>query len=170
MVFDKTGQLTALRSEARQVRPLPFDLRRRQYMQFMLYHMHDKATRHLETDPASALLSMHCNFNDLLKYHYRLQARWWLSDKRLLADLRGWDPSLAELVEAFVASGEVAAKYAAWSAIIEHVARPLGGMQPISENNCACEVCRADLEALGVRVRNTGFGGEEIQFTMRFDV
>lgn len=152
VVFDKTGGLSALRNEAQQARPVPFDPSKRQLLLFMLYHMHDKATRHLGSDPASALLSMHCNFNELLHYHYQLNARWWLSDKRLLPDLRVWDPSLARLIESFVASCDVAAKYAAWSAIVEHVARPLGGMQPIAENNCDCDECRADLAALGPRL------------------
>jgi len=153
IVFDKTGQLTELRDEARRARPLPFDPQQHLFTQFMLYHMHDKATRHLESDPASALLSMHCNFNELLHYHYKFNARWSVSSKRLLADLRQWDPPLALLVEAFVSTCEPAAKYAAWSAIMEHVARPLGGMQPISENNCPCELCAGDLGALGGSVR-----------------
>lgn len=148
MVFDKTGALSALRDEARRVLPQPFDPGQRQFMLFMLYHMHDKATRHLHSDPASALLSMHCNFDELLHYHYKLQGRWWLSSKRLLPDLRIWDPALAQLVQAFVALGAAEQKYAAWSAIVEYVARPLGGMQPISENNCACAVCAGDLGAL----------------------
>jgi predicted nucleotidyltransferase len=148
IVFDKTGELTALREEARQIRPHPFDHSRHQLLQFMVYHMNNKVERHLHSDPASALLSMHVNINELLHFHYQIQARWWISDKRLLADLSGWDPRLRQLLADFVMACDVQTKFIHWSAIIDHVLAPLGGRQPIAENNCACEQCVHDLGVL----------------------
>ena len=80
-----------------------------------------------------------------LKYHYQLQQRWWVSSKRLLADLYNWDTPLVQLIENFVATSDVQIKFADWSAIIDHILAPIGGRQPIAENNCDCEVCRQDL-------------------------
>jgi hypothetical protein len=39
-------------------------------------------------------------------------------------------------------------KHAFWSEIIDHVTKPIGGRQPIAENNCDCDVCKTDLNAL----------------------
>lgn len=75
----------------------------------------------------------------------------------MLADLRNWDPPLARLIEQFIATCEVHEKYIHWSAIIDHILEPLGGRQPIAENNCDCSVCRQDLEMLcsAERLANT---------------
>jgi hypothetical protein len=109
---------------------------------FMFYHGNNKVERNLEADPVTALFVMHVGLNEFLKYHYQLQQRWWVSSKRMLADLRDWDLLLAQLVEQFIATCEVRAKYACWSAIIDHILEPLGGRQPIAENNCNCAVCQ----------------------------
>ncbi len=42
---------------------------------------------------------------------------------RFLPAYRRWDPTLADLVTAFVAVVEPPAKFAAWSAIVDHVLR-----------------------------------------------
>jgi hypothetical protein len=115
---------------------------------FLVYHTNDKAARYVETDPAAALLVMHTSFNDLLKLHYSLQRKWWVSDKWVLADLRSWDPALATLVETFVVTGNASAKFILWSAVVDHIVRPLGGRQPMTGNNCACTTCQADLSMI----------------------
>jgi hypothetical protein len=82
--------------------------------------------------------------------HYRLHQRWWTSNKRLLHDLRAWDAPMAELVERFVTASAPTAKFVAWSAILDRTAAAMGGRQPISENNCACPRCAADLGAFAL--------------------
>src|SRR5579884_1597824 len=114
----------------------------------MFYHGNNKVKRNLRTDPTTALLAMHVGLNDFLKYHYQLQRRWWVSSKRMLADLRSWDPQLAQLVESFVVACNVQTKFQFWSAIIDHILTPLDGRQPIAENNCTCEVCNKDLSMI----------------------
>ncbi len=145
IIFDKTGELAALKARADRARPKPFDEHDRQFIQFMIYHANDKAERHVDGDPLTALLVMHISFADVLRMHYQIQERWWLSDKKLLRDLQRWDPRLAALVEAFISTADVQRKFALWSEVIDYVLLPLGGRQPIAENNCDCEQCRADL-------------------------
>ena len=148
IVFDRTGELRALRDEARRAHPQPVTPADHQLLQFLVYHADDKARRALDEDTATAIFVLETGLLDLLAIHYRLRGRWWLSTKRLLGDLRGWDPALAALVESFVSAGAPPAKFAAWSAIVDHVLRPLGGRRPIAENTCACAVCRQDLARL----------------------
>ncbi|MPY86941.1 MAG: hypothetical protein GEU99_03375 [Luteitalea sp.] len=102
----------------------------------------------LTTDPFGALLVMHTSVSDLVNTHYRIQRRWRLSSKRVLADLRGWHPALAVLVERFVCAADVQPKFAIWTEIIDYVMAPLGGRQPIADMNCGCVVCHHDLAML----------------------
>lgn len=148
LVFDKTGDLATLREWARRAEPRPVAAADHQLLQFLLFHVDDKARRSLDDDPASAALVMHMGLHDLLEIHYRLHGKWQLSSKRLLPDLRTWDRTLATLVEAFVAVAEVGPKFRCWTAMVEHIVAPLGGRQPIAENNCACAVCAEDLARL----------------------
>ncbi len=143
IVFDKTNELEKLQKQARQARPKEILPEEQQFLQFMFFHGDNKVERNLEADPVTALFVMHVGLNEFLKYHYQLQQRWWVSSKRMLADLRGWDLPLAQLVEQFIATCEVPAKFAYWSAIIDHILEPLGGRQPIAENNCNCASMRA---------------------------
>jgi hypothetical protein len=146
VLFDKDGGLTALVEEARRVeRPAvaPSD---HDFLQFLIYHADDKARR--AGDEAAALLAMSEGLTDLLQIHFRLRGRWWVSSKRRLADLRAWDPAMAELVEAFVRTAEVGAKLEIWERIVGRVVEPMGGRKGIEETSCGCEVCRADLAAL----------------------
>lgn len=145
IVFDKTGQLAALRSHAQAARPKPYTARDHQLIQFWFYHMNDKAERFVDSDPDVALLAMHMNINEALDIHYRLRERWRLSSKRVLQDLRQWDAAMAQLLEAFVATADARTKFTVWTDMIEHVLQPLGGRQPIDQNNCDCDVCRNDL-------------------------
>ena len=92
IVFDKTGELTELCELAKTVQPHKMTPGEYQFLQFMFYHGNNKAERNLQSDPVTALLVMHVGLNDFLQFHYRIQGRWWVSSKRLLADLRSWDP------------------------------------------------------------------------------
>ena len=148
IVFDKTGQLTALRARAQQARPKPYTAADHQLIQFWFFHMNDKAERFLQSDPHVALLAMHMNINEVLDIHYRLRERWRLSSKRLLQDMRQWDAAMAHLLEAFVTTADAQAKFAVWTKIVDHVLQPLGGRQPIDHNTCQCNVCRDDLAQL----------------------
>jgi hypothetical protein len=145
IVFDKTGKLTELCELAKTVQPRKVTPDEFQFLHFMFYHGNNKAGRNLQSDPLTALLVMHVGLNDFLQFHYRIAGRWWVSSKRLLADLRSWDPALAQLVERFVTSCDVQAKFRVWSGIIDHILEPLSGRQPIAENNCDCSVCQVDL-------------------------
>lgn len=148
VVFDKTHELARLQEQARQVQPRTISPEEYQFLQFMFFHGNDKVERNVHTDPLTALLVMHVGLNEWLKYHYQLRQRWWVSSKRLLADLRQWDLPLVQLIEQFVATSDVQTKFTYWSAIIDHILEPIGGRQPIAENNCACAVCQRDLALL----------------------
>ncbi len=148
IVFDKTGALVEMREMARQVRPKAITAADHQSIQFMFFHGNDKIERYLKSDPTAALFVMHVGLNDFLKFHYQIQQKWRVSSKRLLVDLSTWDESLVHLIERFVSTCELATKYHLWSAIIDHILQPLGGRQPITENNCDCVICREDLSVL----------------------
>lgn len=148
VLFDKTNQLLALQEQAKQAQPMKTRSEEFQFLQFMFFHGNNKAERNLEHDPVTALLVMHVGLNEFLKYHYQMHQQWWVSSKRLLADLRRWDLPLAQLLEQFVTTSEVQTKFTYWSAIIDHILEPLGGRQPIAENNCDCSVCHHDLSTL----------------------
>ncbi len=142
IVFDKTGLLAELREQANHVQPVPLDEGKYQFVQFMFYHLNNKVERHLASDPAAALYAMHVGINDVLYYHYQIHAHWWVSSKRVLRDLREWDRALADLVEQFVEPSAIQQKFVYWSRIIDYVLQPLGGRQPIAENNCRCGRCQ----------------------------
>ncbi len=148
IVFDKTGGLTKLKREFKNIKRKKAGKKDFQQIQFMLYHADNKSKRNLDADKATALLAMGINISEILKFHYHINGKWWLSNKRLLPDLRNWDPKMAKLIEKFVATTEVKIKYKHWSQILEHVAKPLDGRKEISEINCNCEVCREDLKLL----------------------
>jgi predicted nucleotidyltransferase len=148
VVFDNTGELTRLRASAQRACPKPCTPADCQAIQFLVFHVNDKTERLLTTDPSGALLVMHTGVGDLVNTHYRIQRRWQLSSKRVLVDLRGWDPAFATLLESFVCTTDVHAKFAIWTQIIDYVLTPLGGRQPIADMNCACAVCRRDLAML----------------------
>lgn len=148
VVFDRTGDLAALVAECGAVRPRPATDTDRRDMQYDAYFGDRKIRLALAADPATALFSMHTHLRGLLWGHYILNQQWRVSDKRLLADLAAWDAPLAALVRRFVAVADVGEKFALWTAILDHVLAPLGGRQPIAENNCPCPACTDDLAAL----------------------
>lgn len=147
IVFDKTVTLEELRAWARQATPpraTPVDY---QLLRFLVFHTHNKVARALESDPPAALLAMHLGLAELFDHHRRLQGRWEVSSKRLLPELRAVDPPLAALVEAFVATADLHAKFRLWTDIVAYIARPLGTWAD-AENTCDCVVCREDLATL----------------------
>lgn len=147
IIFDKTGTLEELRAWARQATPpraTPADF---QLLRFLVFHVHNKVARAIESDAPAALLAMHLGLAELFDIYRRLQGRWEVSSKRLLPELRAADPPLAGLVEAFVATADLHAKFQRWTDIVAHIARPLGSWAD-AENTCDCAVCRADLAAL----------------------
>jgi hypothetical protein len=148
ILFDKTGEVTALQGTVRGAQPSKYEPKDYLFVQFMLYHANDKVERVLVNDPLSSLYSMHATIGEVLKLHFRLHGKWWVSSKNVLKRLDEWDSELAELVRRFVATADPNEKFSHWSAIIDHVTAPLGGRQPIAENNCNCEVCGKDLANL----------------------
>ncbi|HEX6976850.1 MAG TPA: nucleotidyltransferase domain-containing protein [Patescibacteria group bacterium] len=148
IVFDKKGDLNKLKNAFKKAKPKKVMKKDFQFIHFMLYHSDNKAKRNLEDDKPSALLAMSINLNDILKFHYQINGKWWVSNKRLLPDLGDWDPKLAKLVEKFVSTSVVSKKYILWSKILDHVAKPIGGRKEISEINCSCKVCKKDLANL----------------------
>ncbi len=148
ILFDKRGDLTALRDHADAARPRPVLPDQYQHIQFLFFHLHDKIARFLTSDPPVALLSLHLGLDEALDWHYRLRGEWRVSAKWLLADLQRWDAPLAALVARFVTTGDLAAKYALWNALVDHILVPLGGRGTITANICPCPACAADLAAL----------------------
>jgi predicted nucleotidyltransferase len=148
ILFDKTGDLTRLRTTAQDARPTPTSPAAYPTIQFLVLHANNKVERFLCSDPVAALLVMHTSLSDLLHIHYDLQGRWRVSDKRLLGDLRLWDPCLADVVERLVRTADVPAKFAAWTELIAYILAPFGGRQPIAKHTCACAMCQHDLAML----------------------
>lgn len=148
IVFDKTGELTKLQQKVRNIKSPKYSSKDYQFVQFMLYHANNKVERFLQDDSSASLYSMHGNIGEVLKIHFKLNGKWWVSSKNVLKSLDMWDKELAHLVRQFVSTADVTKKYNHWSAIIDHVTKPMGGRQPISENNCDCAVCKQDLATL----------------------
>lgn len=146
ILFDKTGKLTKLRNKLKKIKRKKANKKDFQFIQFMIFHADNKAKRSLYEDKASSLLSMSINVNEILDFHYHINGRWWLSNKRLLADLRKWDPRLAKILEKFVVEIDTENKYKYFSQILDHVAKPIGGRKEIENVNCNCVNCRRDLK------------------------
>ncbi len=148
IVFDKTGGLTKLKREFKKIKRKKANKKDFQQIQFTIYHADNKAKRNLNDDKTTALLAMSININEILKFHYHINGKWWLSNNRLLNDMRSWDPKIVKLIEKFVEENKVNKKYKLWSKILDHVAKPLGGRKEIKDINCDCRVCREDLKLL----------------------
>lgn len=148
IVFDKTGGLAKLRKKFKNLKRKKATKKDFQMIHFMLHHSDDKAKRNLRSDKATALLAMSINLNDILKFHYHIHGKWWVSNKRMLTDLRKWDKEIASLVEKFVSTSSVNQKYKLWTKVLNHVAEPIGGRKQIDEINCKCKTCQKDLIVL----------------------
>ncbi len=148
ILFDKTGKLRKLKKLAQKSKPKKLTKNDHNWIQFMVYHATDKAKRHLISDPLSSLLSLDSNLGEILKFHYQINRRWWLSNKRLLKDIRQWDKKLNLKLEKFLVTHSVHRKFELWQEIVSHILEPLGGSKPIAETNCDCPVCRSHLKNL----------------------
>jgi len=148
IIFDKENLLRELQKEASVAKPSSLKKKNVAWTKFMFYHINDKAKRNLKNDPASSLLAMGINLNEVLKYHYKLNNKWWVSNKRLLGDLRAWDPELARLLEKYLLETDLLRKYGGWVEILDYVAAPLGEWRDLEETNCSCKHCKKDLERL----------------------
>lgn len=148
IIFDKTGELRKLRTKYKKLKKKKAGKKDLQFIQYMIYHADDKTKRNLEDDPVTALFAMNININDILKFYYHINGRWWISNKRLISDLKTWDPSLARLIKKFILENELKAKYKIWSRILDHVAKPIGGRMKIIDMNCNCKDCKVDLARL----------------------
>lgn len=148
VIFDITGELTELRKQAQEAKPKKATSEDHQIIQFMIYHTDNKVSRLMKVDEAAAIISMGLGIGELIKNHYFIQGKWRVSDKRLFTDLEQWDPELLDLLRECVLAPNTESKYGAWGRAIDYILAPIGGRQPISENNCHCEVCTQDLKQL----------------------
>lgn len=149
ILFDRDGFLHGLRAEAQRVRRRAVDAAAVREIRFLLRHEDDKVGRAVDSDPAAALLAMSMGLGVLIDMHYRLHRRWMRSSKRLLPDLRRWDPEMGARVEAFLLSGgDAAERHRLWRRILEHVSGPAGGLSALSDSDCSCARCRANVNRL----------------------
>ena len=148
ILFDKTGKLKQLKNKAKKIKPKKPSKKDISTIHFMIYHSDNKAKRNLHEDPTTTMLAMRINLNDVLKYHYEINQKWWVSNKRLLKDLYAWDKKMAELVTEFTSSHEVNETYSIWQKIIDYVREPIGGNIKLEEANCNCRNCRRNLGKL----------------------
>jgi|SRR3989344_1928166 len=149
ILFDKTGGLTELKKKYQKIRPKKYAKKEYNLAQFGVFHADDKIKRAFEkNDFRSTELGMHMNLGEILKVYYRIKGRWWVSDKRLFADLELWDTKLAKLLELYLLESNIQHKYQVWTKMIEHILKPIGGRKGIREINCNCESCKRDLARL----------------------
>ncbi len=134
ILFDKTGRLTKLVKKLDKVRPQKWTREMESEQRFLMYHANDKVVRNLEKDPVSSLFSMNIGVNDLLKTHYLINEKWWLSNKKLLDDLRSWDHKMYELLEHFLKASSIQRRYSYWKKIYEYILSQIGGLKPLDEN------------------------------------
>lgn len=148
IIFDKEGFLQKLKAKATKTKPKILKKKDYQWSKFMIYHAHDKTFRNLETDKATAMLTMGININDILKDHYKLNGQWWVSNKRILSDLDKWDPELAQILRAFALESDVNKKYKYYLTILDYVSTPMGDWRNLEDENCNCKFCKKDLAYL----------------------
>ena len=148
ILFDKTGKLQQLKKRAIKAKPKKLNHHDHTWIQYMVYHATDKAKRHLTSDPLSSLFSMDSNLEEMLKFHYQLNRRWWLSNKQLLKDIRKWDPKLNTLLEKFLLTHNVQRKFKLWKEITKHILIPMGEPKSVADINCDCQICQQHLRAL----------------------
>lgn len=148
ILFDKTGKLSQLKKDLRNTKPKTFSKSEYPLIRFLILHADDKAKRNLDSDVHTAHLALNINLNDILKFHYKLNNKWWVSNKRILGDLDIWDSLLATKIRHFVSTQNIKSKYKIWKNIIEHVSKPLGGVESLHETNCKCISCRKFMKDL----------------------
>jgi len=84
----------------------------------------------MERDEAQAQVMIGALLGELIDTHYRLQCRWRVKGKRVLADLETWDTTAADLVRRSC-RGTVMERFAALAQFMHHVLAPVGGPMPL---------------------------------------
>ncbi len=134
IVFDKTGRLTELMKRINRVRPMRWTKAMEAEQRFNMYHANNKVVRNLEQDKIAATYSMNMGIDELLKVHYLINRRWWLSNKKLFDDLKSWDKKMYELLKAFLVASTVDEKYKYWDKIYKYVHGQIGGIKPLDDS------------------------------------
>ncbi len=88
----------------------------------------------IERDEAQAHLIIGVLLGELIGLHYRLQRRWQVKGKRVLADLQTWDVAAADLVRR-ACRGTAMERFAALKQFTQHVLAPVGGPMPLEWRN-----------------------------------
>lgn len=146
IIFDKEGMLEKIKKKALKAKPKSLKKSEYDWSKFMLYHSHDKAQRNLKSDPAAANLAMGININDALKDHYKVNKRWWVSNKRLLKDLHEWDPKLEKILRQFSLENDINKKYKYFVKALDYISTPFGDWRNLEDTNCNCKLCKQDLK------------------------
>jgi hypothetical protein len=150
ILFDKQGRLQQLKDRILcEARPARRDPTNRSAIQFDVYYLYTKPGKYMASDPTTASLVMHMGLRKLLDLHYKLNGRWWVSDKQMLADLAGWDPTLHLLLMQFLTVSDLGQKYIVWKEMIDHVLKPVDGRDfRRMEGSCECARCQTDIQRL----------------------
>lgn len=148
ILFDKQGRLHELARWVQQhAKPALHAADDDEDLQLFCYYALTKAQKFVKTEPEVTLLVMQTDLNDLLRRHYKLQGRWWVSNKKLLRDLQSWDPTMHEHLQSFLTTATITEKFTAWSHMIDHLLASVGGRNFAKyEGVCSCERCKSDIE------------------------
>ena len=150
ILFDKKGRLQQLRKKVLQeAKPLagkPLDT---DHIQFEMYYKYTKPRKYLRTAPETANLIMHMQLAEVLKFHYKFQRQWWVSDKSIFENLAEWDPAMGKILLDFVNEHEIEQKYRLWTKMIDYILLPIGGRNfDQFEESCDCDLCQVDIQRL----------------------
>ncbi len=145
ILFDKHGLLHETKQYYQSIQAPKFKPGDFPEQRFLLYHANNKVERSIVSDSTSALLSMHVGINDLLKIHYGIHGKWWVSDKRILPDLANWDCKLKKLLETFLTTGVIKQKFEEWSKIVNYISQAIGGHLDITLNEEVTEISKKGL-------------------------
>jgi hypothetical protein len=128
ILFDKHDRLQHLKEHAiRDAKPARRDTSDRESIQYDVYYLYTKPGKFVASNPATANLIMHIGLRKVLDLHYKLNARWWVSDKQMLTDLAEWDTAFHLLLTDFLTVSDPGPKYDLWRAMIDHVLKSVGG-------------------------------------------
>ena len=147
-LLDKTGELESLKQKYRLHKAPEVDAKDFHFRQFLIRHATNKIERNLDKDPLAAMLAMTIGINDMLKIHYELNQKWWVSNKRILRDLDKWDTIAAELLRTFLSTNGVNEKFTVWQNITNHILKQMGTESTTPNYFCDCETCKKDFAAL----------------------
>ena len=150
ILFDKYDRLQHLKEHAiHDAQPARRDTSDRESIQYDVYYLYTKPGKFVASNPATANLIMHIGLRKVLDLHYKLNARWWVSDKQMLTDLAEWDTALHLLLTDFLTMSDPRQKYDLWKAMIDHVLKRVGGRDfRRMEGSCECARCQTDIQRL----------------------